>query len=586
MSALNLNGAQEQAVYHQGNLLITACPGSGKTAVLKERAIHKLRTDPKSKGIGVTFTKDAAKELQERVYLAFPEAATRFRVGTFHSLCIDQLKKAGKSVHIAEEPLQNAYMYQAWQEITGGAKSQLTFDFARRYIESTKSQVNPIIPDRNLNPAAAIYYRYQALLGQRDLKDFSDLVVFAARGMMDGDIKPIDATFLLVDEFQDTDPVGLGWVEAHRRAGIEVTVVGDDDQSVYGWRHAMGVEGMDQFRKQSNATHISLNTTYRCPQEVIQPAAKLILENSSRIPKQLRTENRSKGTVRRLMAPTREAEINALIDAIEGTGKPGDWGVLARSNKILDKAESLIGAKFEVSRNSGKGFWELRAPALYLGLCRSVALDDLVGVDHVLRMSGVPEVRLTAIISQFGSRNAGALTSFIASQDPKAHPAENYFKKVSRDWRKLCKAGLVENALSGMMEYLSHLDMAPQMAKNKEQLKERTIRHLDSSRRAMSAIRGDLLSRVRYASQADDDTDDDEGGVPRVRLMTIHGSKGLEFPHVWMLACEDGVTPAKGSPLEEERRLFYVGMTRAKRTLTLSFSEGARSQFLDECGIL
>ena len=102
----------------------------------------------------------------------------------------------------------------------------------------------------------------------------------------------------------------------------------------------------------------------------------------------------------------------------------------------------------------------------------------------------------------------------------------------------------------------------------------------------MSAIRGDLLSRVRYASQADDDTEDDEGGVPRVRLMTIHGSKGLEFPHVWMLACEDGVTPAKGSPLEEERRLFYVGMTRAKRTLTLSFSEGARSQFLDECGIL
>lgn len=585
MSALKLNGAQEQAVYHQGNLLITACPGSGKTAVLKERAIYKLRTDPKAQGVGVTFTKDAAKELQERIYLAFPEAATRFRVGTFHSLCIDQLKKARVSVHLADESLQNAYMYQAWKEVTFGFPG-LSFDLARRYIESTKSKVDPIIPDGNVNPAAAVYYRYQNLLAQRDLKDFSDLVVFATRGMMSGDVAPIDANFLLVDEFQDTDPVGLGWVEAHRRAGLEVTVVGDDDQSVYGWRHAMGVDGMEQFRKQSGATHISLNTTYRCPQEVIKPAANLILENKSRIPKQLRTENRAKGTVRRLMAPTREEEINALIDAIEGSGRPADWGVLARSNKILDKAESLIGSKFEVSRNSGKGFWELRAPALYLGLCRSVAMDDLVGVDHVLRMSGVPEVRLSAILSQFGNRKAGALTSFIAHHDPQAHPSENWFKKVSKDWRKLSKAGLVENALSGMMEYLSHVELAPPTARNKEQIKERSLRHLDSARRAMSAIRGDLMSRVRYASQANDDTEDDEGGVPRVRLMTIHGSKGLEFPHVWMLACEDGVTPAKGSPLDEERRLFYVGMTRAKRTLTLSFSEGQRSQFIDEAGII
>lgn len=586
-SSLNLNPAQAQAVRQVGHLLVTACPGSGKTAVLKERAIHKLRSDPNCRGVGVTFTKDAAKELLHRVLKDFPDAADRFRVGTFHSLCMDQLRRSGINVSLVNDAQQNQLIHRAWTETSNHSKSPLTFEKTKKYIESIKSKPQPDL-SRIDDFAVAIYRRYEELLRRIDAMDFSDLIVRATQGMMNGTVLPMDGNFMLVDEFQDTDEVGLAWVDEHRRNGFEITVVGDDDQSIYGWRNAEGFRAMEKFRTSSNAAHINLDTTYRCAQEIIEPAARLIVKNDNRMSKRLRTENMLRGTVRNVKAADRNDEFNRLMKAIEESGRPGSWGVLARSNKILDAAETVLGAKFEVSRNNDKSFWEMQAPSLYLSLCKSMVDDNLVGVDHALKMAGLAEVRLNAIHARFPSRQRGSLTRYIQNVDARALPAEAILKKSMRSWLDLCRKGFVETALDGIEEYLKTRikfvdDLAPPTVK--KTLKEREERRLLAASRAMKGIRGTLRERVRYVSHAKKDQDDPANASERVRLMTIHGSKGLEFPNVWILGCEDGVVPASGSPKEEERRLFYVGMTRAKQNLYMSHSVGEPTEFLKEAGV-
>ena len=583
----NLNAAQEAAVKTNGHCLVTACPGSGKTFVLRERAIRKLKENPGIVGIAVTFTRDAARELEARVLDAYPEGGHRLRVGTFHSLCKQQLEEAGITVNLVNEVKQAELMQRAWRDIMRGQKG-ITLEQARLYVDSIKSSMKTVTANPAVDVRAAIYFRYQELLRQLEAMDFADMLVETSKGMLDNRVPKLPGTFMLVDEAQDSDAAQLGWVDAYMRRGVEITVVGDDDQSIYSWRFGSGYSGMERFREASHATHITLDTTYRCAKEILMPAGRLIERNRERMPKRLRTENPERGQIRQVKGLNREDEIERLVSAIMESGRPGDWGVLVRTNKLARQIEQQIGTRLTINRSGGKSFWDLRWPSTMLGLLGSICFDDMVGVDGVLRMAGVSERRLTQLHREFQSRNTGSLSKFLASAAGGASDGEVHFRQMATAWRNLVRRGNVKLVVKGVCDYMIRLPLLVDPGtRGGDTVRLTAMNHLAAGAKVIENMRStlSLAQRLRNLQNTQDEKNSDEAAAA-VRLMTFHGSKGLEFENVWMLGCEDGVIPAKSAPEDEERRLFYVGMTRAKRLLVISHSEKPPSPFINECGAL
>lgn len=614
-----LNPAQDAAVHLNGNLLITACPGSGKTFVLRERAIRKLMEHPKAQGIAVTFTRDAASELESRVMMAYPEGAGRMVCGTFHSLCKRQLKQAGINVNLINDVQQSDLLHRAWKDIVssfvrpvrpslqGSAvqdeEQEITYDAARIFVEDMKSRVHPVLGNPADCPYTQIYLRYQELLRQRESMDFSDMLVMVTQKMATGEVQPLIGSggFMLVDEAQDCDSVQLGWVKAHMQQGLEIAVVGDDDQAIYGFRFSQGFQGLDAYRDWARARHISLDTTYRCAHEILVPAGRLILNNSARIPKELRTENLTRGEVCTFAGKTLESQVLELERYVRSIDEPRDWGIIVRTNRIADEVEKIIkarteaGAGFELTRSGGKSFWDLQGPSLYLGLCRSLWFDEMIGIDAILRLAGVTEARISCLHQELQSRKRGSLTAFLLNgASGRSSEGEDRFRRMAGEWRNLMRRGRMSLATAGITRYMNEsLNLVPPGSKDHAAMSNATRRSIEAAGNAIAAIefsKTPVGQGLRSIGQdnlpAKADEHDASESANAARLLTFHSSKGLEFKNVWLLGCDEGVIPSKNSENEaEERRLFYVGMTRAKQRLFISYTASKMSSFITEAGL-
>jgi DNA helicase II / ATP-dependent DNA helicase PcrA len=591
-----LNHAQQQAVRVHGHAVISACPGSGKTTVLRHRAGYLLERDPSCILGGVTFTSESASELLERIQKTVPDAGDRLICGTFHSLCKRQLIQSGRRFVLVNDVQQGELIRRAYAETADEAGCSL--DGAVEFIEYVKSRVDPIIPSIHLESRVLVYERYQQLLRQMGAMDFSDLLVECVKGMQLGTVQPLSTpagaiTTMLVDEFQDTDEVQLAWVQAHigndpANPKVHVTVVGDDDQSIYGWRSALGFQGLERFRSRNNATHIALNMTYRCAREIIVPAARLITHNTERVEKVLETANKTRGEVHLKRFNSREDEIDELLRAIAASGLPGEWGVLARTNSMIDTIERELSAEnIPYVRSGGKSFWEMLAPALFLGVCQSLGAGDMIGVDELMRRSGVGEGRLAKIHAACNSSAPGALDRFLQgalSADPKSGDIVQVIRRRLAEWQRMLRNGEDRLALSGLAKFISENAKFTDKNQSQESL-GRDAKTLEHCVNTLARLSGDIGKRLVALRSMDRKKENAEGCV---RLLTLHSSKGLEFERVWMVGCEQGILPSAKSPIPEERRLFYVGMTRAKRQLYLSYVRSPLnppSMFLQEAGI-
>lgn len=582
-----LNPAQHASVFNDGNLLITACPGSGKTFVLRERAIRKLKQHPDERGVAVTFTRDAARELEHRILTGYPDAGGRMNCGTFHSLCKQQLEAANISVHLVNEFKQNELMLRAMKEI---GDEGVKFDDVAAYIGEVKSRLHAnidLIGERA--PLGMVYMRYQELLRQLDAMDFSDMLVLATQLMESGRVEPLDCTFLMVDEAQDSDSVQLAWVKAHLDKGIEVTVVGDDDQSIYGFRWSLGYSCLDSFKKMAQATHVSLDTTYRCAHEIVVPAGKLIAHNTTRMEKHLRTENRDQGIVVVKHFADGESELAEMVAHVSRAGKPEDWGILVRTNKVADAVEAAFGSvlgpnTFPITRKSGKSFWDLPEPAVLLALCRSLVFDDMVGVDTVLAMAGLSESQLRKMHSRYPPRKKGSLTNYLKSTPhapTRAAGIEGHFAKVANQWRSMLFRGNTEMPLEAMKSYILECYSG---GSAKRMRAERLLSAAAKSISGASGSAAAISNRLRNLSK-EQKKDGTEVTEKAARLLTMHGSKGLEFKNVWIVGANASKTETDPAGEEEERRLFYVAMTRAKTALYITYCD-TPTRFLAEADLL
>ncbi|MBK7767183.1 MAG: ATP-dependent helicase [Sulfuritalea sp.] len=262
---MELNPHQERAINASGHCTILACPGSGKTRVLSARAIRLLSTHDKGRLCAVTFTRDSAEELKQRILPSCkPEHVKRLAVGTFHSITLSQLKRLPRSQK-PKRLLSEGERLALLRRCVAQHPTEVPFTALVKAIDTAKARIEtPVFSEPDIED---VYVAYQDTLASEGAMDFSDIVLLAVRKITSGEL-----------------PVQMEWIKLHGLAGTEVTLVGDDDQSLYTFRHAMGYAGLIEITTTLASTETTLPLNYRCAPNILGHAAKLIAHNKDRAP--------------------------------------------------------------------------------------------------------------------------------------------------------------------------------------------------------------------------------------------------------------------------------------------------------------
>ena len=580
-----LNPDQLAAAMCEGHTLAIAAPGSGKTKMLSLKAAFLL-----SKGhrvVAVTFTRDAAHELLQRTLnVAGQDALPRLLVGTFHSInmlmCFPSRAKTG----LGREILTAGYskLREPWTIVKEGdrrsfvsraidaAKLDLTVADATSLIERVKTDgVKP--SDDAIETLCATY---QELLDRQGNIDFLDILLKTNAAIAAGQVSPLQTDFLMLDEFQDTDQIQYDWMRQHALASSKVTCVGDDDQSIYGFRRALGYTGMQKFADEFRATRIVLGTNYRSHSEILRPADDLIKCNLGRNDKALVAAKGPGGAVEWEKFQDKFLEAEACAEAArQATAENASFVVLSRTNRLLDAIElEFTNREIEHFRTSDTGsLLDLPAVAAVIAAVGCLVYpNDLKLVDKVLAWIGIGEADIRQILQKLWPVAEIISKAALAKLDIDREVKMKVFALALkfRSWRALLDGGDALITL-GMGEMLAQYATSPyesDMAKLGLKLFETEMPLKQRYMRLMNTI-----AEKRSKTQ--------EGKL--VTLMTAHGSKGLEFDRVWIVGAQDETFPAKSGQNEEERRLMYVAMTRARKQLVISAAGSKReSPFIGE----
>lgn len=601
------------------NCLGVAGPGSGKTRVLVHKADHILRSDPAGRILITTFTQDAASEIRKRVLHKLEEsglaatAAKRIASGTFHSIALSQLRQAGFDGTI----ISTGQMFQYIERALADSKVDMSIEYAVMEIE--KAKCTPGYEPGN-DPVGKLFMAYDRLTKRNNVLDFSDMLARTLRMMRDEGLPTKDCKYLFVDEMQDIDEMQYAWIAEHLKAGAILTGIGDDDQSIYRFRRALGFEGMMRMHKEYDAEIIMLDTNYRSHIEIVSPALKLVEHNTNRLDKRIIADRGPGGRASAYKFESLRHESESVCEVIRSSLQPAgrdsrysyiverdEWAVLARNNIGLEMLVSELKSLGIPYISPVKSIWE-KPPVCYaLGLLMSLlpkkgsngqAVYQSAGFDSALHFVGVGEDVLQDLHERFGGDFS---QMFIPNPDFSMYPPgtqatlENFAKKnreFLKELRRNTSAG-VNNAIVGVFNWFStSLSSGTTSGKDKKSKNsvERDRRRLEYACSDMLKMDGDLQKRLsRLLRKSDDDKAEEEKlkeKPGKVFLGTLHSSKGLEFTNVWLLTMDDEVIPDPKVPsdLDEERRLFYVGMTRAKDNLFISCAK-TPSIFIEQSGL-
>ncbi|MGH9177958.1 MAG: DNA helicase PcrA [Acidimicrobiales bacterium] len=597
-----LNPVQREAVLHEeGPLLIVAGAGSGKTRVLTHRIAHLVGERGVSPFaiLAITFTNKAADEMKGRVGALIGPVARRMWVSTFHAACVRVLRRDGG--RLGYRSSFTIYDEADAVRLTGYVLRDLNIDpkkYTPRAVRGTISVAKNELVDAAAYQArartgyerrvAAVYTEYQARLRAASAMDFDDLLMVTVQLLRDHpDVRDHYAErfeHLLVDEFQDTNRAQNQLVLLLGGRHRNVCVVGDSDQSVYRWRGA-DIRNILQFEEAyPDATTMVLEQNYRSTQTILDAANAVIANNAVRKPKALWTEQVGGELISRYHAEDEHDEAAWVAGVMRRLHERDDltWGEMAvfyRTNaqsRVLE--ERLVRADIPYRVVGGTRFFDRREVKDLLAYLKAVANPtDEVSLKRIVNVPkrGVGDTtvaRLDAWATAHGRPFGDAL-----------HQAE--------------AAGVTGRALGGLEQLRALLDDLRAQAEGEasprhllsEVLDRTGYRHeLEDDRSVEGAGRmenvaellgvaaehdtlDDFLSAVSLVSDADE-LDADES---KVVLMTLHTAKGLEYPAVFLIGLEEGVFPhlrSLGEPaeLEEERRLCYVGITRARQRLYLT----------------
>ena len=614
----DLNPSQQAAVEHRGGpLLIVAGAGSGKTRVLTRRIAHLLATGDANPGqiLAITFTNKAAAEMKDRVADLVGPASRAMLVSTFHSACVRILRKeAGRlgmstSFSIYDQTDSLRLMQMVIRDLDLDPKRYP----ARSFLAQVSNAKNELIDHEAYaaqasnhmeSTVAEAYAEYQRRLARASAFDFDDLIGSAVALMQ---LFPDVAEHyrrrfrhILVDEYQDTNHAQ--YVLIRELVGpadgalppASLCVVGDADQSIYAFRGAT-IRNIEEFERDfPNATTILLEQNYRSTQNILSAANAVIAHNASRRAKRLWTQEGAGepivgyvGDDEHDEASFISEEIDRLVD--EHGYRPGDVAVFYRTNAQSRSVEEVfirMGMPYKVV--GGVRFYERREVRDALAYLRAIANPgDEVSLRRIVNVPkrGIGE-RAEAAIDSLAERERIGFDEALrrAGQAPalaaRSLNAIRGFVDMMEALRTLAESGAdAPTVLQAVLEQSGYLAELQASHDPQDETRVENLAELESVAQEFAVANEgstlvEFLERIALVADSDEIPDDDQhGGV--VTLMTLHTAKGLEFPVVFLTGMEDGIFPhirSLGEPTElaEERRLAYVGLTRARQRLYLT----------------
>jgi DNA helicase II / ATP-dependent DNA helicase PcrA len=595
----DLNQNQREAATFGQALMILAGPGSGKTKTMAAKAAFLLEQDQSATVLAVTFTRDAARELQERMLRAAlvtsPDAADRLIVGTFHSSCAmlaDPHNRRWKKGERIRSAMAGKKLAKFPPVVSTGEQISIVVRAANRVGIPAKERAADLLKSielvkardfasGQLHPAAFdLTEAYQELLLRAGKMDFQDMIIFVADGLRDRIIDPLPTTHILVDEAQDTDALQYQIIESHVAAGTVPTLVGDDDQTIYGFRRARGFDGLQQFSKMVSAHQIVLDYNYRSHEEIVHVATRLMNNGPFRVPKHLIAFKGPGGNIQAAECADvqEEAKIAAKwAAAVLKTEK--SCAVLARFQRQLDAMEGAMRvAQVPYLRAEGDSLLSRPVVVLAIKLAQASVQVAVAPVDMALAWHKVSEHDLELIHRAAPSKITRVDASVLSDAGVSKEASIAYRLLATRmsQWQEAAKNKANTLVAAGIVAYLTE-------AKG---IEARDASLLPIIRELLVPKPGVALAVHLARLLAPRDSGHSESAC--VVLSTAHASKGLEYDHVFVAGLQNGTFPAKDSPIDEERRLLYVAMTRAREGLYLSAVlgfEAVRSPFWHESGL-
>jgi DNA helicase-2/ATP-dependent DNA helicase PcrA len=614
-----LNEPQREAVEHsEGPLLILAGAGSGKTRALTRRIAYLVGTKQAyaSEILAITFTNKAAAEMRERVQQLVGNQARAMWVMTFHSACARILRADADKLNytrgftIYDEADSVRLVKQCVEEL-GVDPKRYSPRAIKRQISDAKSQLLDAAAYKLKvggyfeQTVAEVYELYEQRIHAMNAMDFDDLLLQSVR-LFQMFPEVLDRyrrafRFVLVDEYQDTNHSQYIWLRLLAEEHRNLAVVGDDDQSVYAFRHADIRNILDFEHDFPDATVIKLEQNYRSTQTILDAANAVISNNRERMGKNLWTEIAGGEPVRVRELEDEHAEARYVAGAIEqhveGGGSRNDVAVFYRTNaqsRVLEDTLVRYGVSYQVI--GGTRFYEraeIKDALAYLTLLTNP--QDVVSFQRIVNSPrrGIGQTSQGRIVSHANTVgepifDVAATPEDVPGLGAAAIKAVGRFMDTMEKLRERADGAKVGDLLHDVLHEVGYFDALEKERTIEAQGRLENLEELVGVAREYDAARAgvldapdeegggqepsveEFLQQVALFSQQDE-LDDDEGVVT---LMTLHNAKGLEYDVVFMLGCEDGVFPhsraIEAGDVEEERRLCYVGMTRARRELTLT----------------
>ena len=611
-----LNPQQREAVAHvEGPLLLLAGAGSGKTRVITHRIAHLIETQhtPGPAVLAVTFTNKAAEEMRKRVNSLLTEATTAKTplVSTFHSFCVRMLRRDGSSLSDVRPGFTRQFtIYDADDQLAltksifkqiGLDEKFMAYRAVLSRISGAKSQNETPLDwykaatDQKLTRLAKIYELYEEKLLQANAMDFDDLLLESVRLLKhDEALRTLynrRFEFVMIDEYQDTNRSQYELMRLLTEMRRNVCVVGDEDQSIYGWRGADIRNILDFEKDYPNAVVIRLEQNYRSSKNILEAASALVANNKERKGKWLWTDSEDGSKIGYYEAPDGENEALFIADTIEKilSRNPRERvAVLYRTNfqsRQIEEALRRYGRKYLVV--GGFSFYqraEVKDLLSYLKV--TVSPQDSINLLRIINTParGIGKSTIEQI-EQYALQHGLTLWSALPRMlEEKVFPAraESAIKAFVRLLKDLMESAQVQPIQEVLREILAKTGYDAMLKADTSTEAESRLANLEELVNAAveATERGETIADFldHAALVADADSVDEKAAVS---LLTIHNAKGLEFPNVFLAGMEENLFPHSRSLLseaamEEERRLCYVGMTRAEKRLYMTWARYRR----------
>ena len=622
-----LNPEQRDAVETvRGPVLILAGAGTGKTRVITFRIAHMVQRGIAPENIlAVTFTNKAAREMLERVNQLLPkrrstdgEKPSRPTVSTFHSLCVRILRQ-----HIELLGYKKNFVIYDESEQLGAIKKILANVSAKGEQTDPRAVLTLLSKFKNGGAAAEAAFKdpnvsalaehvrkkYESALKACNAVDFDDLILLTLR-LFTEHPEALDACrarfrYVMVDEYQDTNAAQFQLVHALTIKHRNLCVVGDDDQSIYGWRGAEVANLLDLEKHYPEVKVVKLEQNYRSTNTILQAANAVIKNNARRRGKNLWSQN-GQGTKIQLHAfDTDDTEARTIAETIEFKRMTqrvpwGDQAILFRTNlqsRPIEMELRKAGIRYHLI--GGQSFFDRREVRDFLAYVKTflnphddisllrianvparglsdVTMERLLGASQERNCSVFTAMRHTDVQASFQGRAREAIQEFLGFvEETRAKLADEAFAAKSDALEQWSEKFLNDTG------YYSELRRSEKNQENAEN-RIRSLRDLIATmdRDGVGKPMSDRLDAFLENITLDSEREDEKEAGDAVTLITMHSCKGLEYPHVYVVGLEDGLLPHSRSKVEgtmdEERRLFYVAITRAKRELMISHCGGRK----------